>query len=373
MSLRRRDTPRFAEFLRCCERTGKNQLSYAQEKLPVPAHRFTSGTTSRAIFSLTVCMTAACLFPVSAAAQTLEHEWSVEAELEKARKVGGKSDNLESSLLGPLPTAAEYAAAQPNLRAMYTSLEPLQPEYGEEQQHDVMRDYRFLTFIRLPRVSEMYPLGPTGAYIRDMNGRGELIVVQVLEGTPADGLLRVDDILLGANGRMFRPQRDPRPPLGYALYESQTEKLDGVLTLHLARQGKPLNVQIELKVRPAYGPTWPYDCPRSEEIIDEATDYIIERSRNKGLGWWGAALSVVDRRPTGLGSRPSRAGARFPTGPDATLRPADRSRPLLGLVLLVGDRVRVLPPDGRFRRVADDRIQSKDSRMGPVPRRRLGA
>jgi len=53
---------------------------------------------------------------------------------------------------------------------------------------------------------------------------------------PATDVLRPDDVILGANGRLFQETEDPRPEMGNALAESQTRELGGILTLAIIEQ-----------------------------------------------------------------------------------------------------------------------------------------
>ncbi len=222
-----------------------------------------------------------------------DREMTVRGSLEYARGIGVNIERTESSLLGSIPGPAECADLQPDFRKLFTAVEPLAPEYDAEQKHMMMRDYRFQTFATRPRVSDCFPLGPTGAHIRDMNMRAELLVVNIEKNTPADGILQIDDIILGANGRQFRDRRDPRVPMGYAIYESQTEKLGGRLTLSIVRDGKPMNVVIPMQVLPEYSATWPYNCPRTEQLASALTDFAVENepgrlfSLHGGGGYWG--------------------------------------------------------------------------------------
>jgi len=197
----------------------------------------------------------------------------------------------DSSVLGTLPGPAELAATQPQMRELFTAQEPPTIGLTPERLAEAARHYTHYTF-HGPARSGPTPLGITGAYIREVVARPELVVTLIHPGTPAEGVLEIDDAILGANGRIFRHQRDPRVPMGYALYESTTGKLGGKLQLHLARKGKAMNVTIELPVSPPYSPTWPYDCERTEEIADTMVRFILDQghfakaSRHGGGGYW---------------------------------------------------------------------------------------
>ena len=59
--------------------------------------------------------------------------------------------------------------------------------------------------------------GITGAQVVEFLKRKELFVAGVQPGTPAAGVLKRMDVIIGANGRLFADPEDPRPEMGYAL------------------------------------------------------------------------------------------------------------------------------------------------------------
>jgi len=210
-----------------------------------------------------------------------------------------------SSILGDLPGPDELARAQPQFRELFASgpAEPL--DFTEADADALRRMYRCYTFTGSSR-SGLTPLGITGAYITDIAWKPELVVNKVLPDTPAAGKLKVDDIIIGVNGRRFRDRRDPRIPMGYALYESQTAKLGGKLMLHLVRDGKPMNVALTLPVGPEYSDTWPYHCQRSKRIGDQLVRFVIDieaghlMSRHGGGGYWAPLFLMASGEPEAM-------------------------------------------------------------------------
>jgi len=210
-----------------------------------------------------------------------------------------------SSVLGDLPGPAALAAAQPQFREMFASKPPYAIEFTARQTEELARKYEHYSFAGSPRSAGLTSLGVTGAYIQSLDTRGELFVVAVVPGTPAEGKLQVNDVIIGANGRLFRQRRDPRIPMGCALYESTTEKLGGKLTLQLLRAGKAMNVVLDLPVLPPYSDTWPYDCRRSKRIADDMLHLVLGYDTSTGRGLWsslflmasgdGAALDLARR------------------------------------------------------------------------------
>ncbi len=193
-----------------------------------------------------------------------------------------------SSVLGKLPGPAELAAAQPSRRFAPRSPEACSVDFDDEARARLARDYAACTFIFRDRQKiPMFPMGITGAYLFDLYGRTELVVLMVEEGSPADGLLETYDIVVGANGRMFDNPVDSRPTLGAALAESQTPELGGKLTLQVVRGGAPFNVVLDLGDAEAYAPTWPLDCPKSRRVAAAALRLVKDHGNVEGReGLW---------------------------------------------------------------------------------------
>ena len=113
-------------------------------------------------------------------------------------------------------------------------------------------------------------LGPTGArgwmYSNKMetSEARQILVTKVEEGSPADGVLRPGDVILGIAGRPFT--YDPRTELGKAV--GAAEAADGNLPLIRWRKGKTTTTVLQLPVLGVYGPTAPFDCPKSKRIFE---------------------------------------------------------------------------------------------------------
>jgi hypothetical protein len=218
----------------------------------------------------------------------------VELALREVRDVKADLFARESSVLGKLPGPAETAAAEPDCRALHRPRKPLAIAFTDEQKHALARDYTLYTFTGRSRLADCFPIGITGIHARDIAGRTELLVVAVEDDSPASGLVKVDDILIGANGRLFDDPMDPRPAMGYALVASQRAELGGKLTLQLVRQGQAMNVALDIGTAPPYARTWPYDCKRSAQVAEAALRCVLANttepknlfSRHHGGGFW---------------------------------------------------------------------------------------
>ena len=126
-------------------------------------------------------------------------------------------------------------------------------------------------------------LGPTGArgwiwsWRLETTDSRQILVTKVDKGSPADGVLEVGDVLLGAGGKLFA--EDVRKSLGRAIAEAETRENQGVLKLIRWRRGKQQHVQIRLPVLGAYSDTAPYGCAKSQKILDAGCRHIARHMK----------------------------------------------------------------------------------------------
>jgi lysophospholipase L1-like esterase len=106
----------------------------------------------------------------------------------------------------------------------------------------------------------------------------QISITDVASGSPSEGLLQKGDVLLGVAGVPF--DRDPRKQLGEAL--TTAEAGDGKLGLIRWRDGQVEKIAVQVPVLGSYSPTAPYDCPKSEKILNEAAEKLAERMRKDG-------------------------------------------------------------------------------------------
>ncbi len=101
----------------------------------------------------------------------------------------------------------------------------------------------------------------------------QILVTKVESGSPADGVLEVGDVLLGAGGKLF--VSDPRKHLGRAI--SLAEAGSGLLKLRCWRGGKTRDVRLKLVVLGAYSDTAPYRCSKSRKIFARGCSALAKR------------------------------------------------------------------------------------------------
>jgi len=137
-------------------------------------------------------------------------------------------------------------------------------------------------------------LGPTGLLGAIANR--QIKVTKVQAGSPADGKVHVDDMIIGAGGARFK--ENARRELADAIDQAETKESRGILTLTLKGkavaaptldgEGKPTGmdldaraedthtVDLRLNVLGAYSDTAPYNCPKTDAIIAQTADYLVK-------------------------------------------------------------------------------------------------
>ena len=154
-----------------------------------------------------------------------------------------------------------------------------------------------------------YNLGPTGLrgwiYTRPDNFREsqqgrtttksrQILVTHVGEKSPADGVMKVDDVILGVGGKPFTD--DARQTFGRALTEAEKTENKGVLKLTRWRDGKTEEVQLKLRVLGSYSATAPYDCPKSKLIFADACKALEKEPLDAS---WNGAVNGLALLATG--------------------------------------------------------------------------
>lgn len=103
----------------------------------------------------------------------------------------------------------------------------------------------------------------------------QIAITRVEAGSPADGVLAVGDVLLGAGGQAF--SHDPRTELGRALTAAESEAGGGQLKLTRWRSGRTDEVVVRLPVLGSYSATAPFDCPKSRRILEQGCAALAAR------------------------------------------------------------------------------------------------
>jgi hypothetical protein len=103
----------------------------------------------------------------------------------------------------------------------------------------------------------------------------QISITKVENGSPADGILAVGDVILGVGGKPL--SYDPRTEFGKAVTIAESEAGAGKLAVTRWRAGKVQEVVVKLPVLGSYGTTAPYDCPKSKRILEQGCKALAEK------------------------------------------------------------------------------------------------
>mgnify|MGYP005850914933 CR=1 FL=1 len=131
-----------------------------------------------------------------------------------------------------------------------------------------------------------WTLGATGArgwmysHRLETSQARQIRITQIAEGSPADGVLQVGDVVLGIDGEMFAS--DPRVAFGKALTAAESNEGKGKLHLLRWRDGKTQAVTVKLPVLGDYSATTPYACAKSARILKQGCHALSEKILSPG-------------------------------------------------------------------------------------------
>jgi hypothetical protein len=103
----------------------------------------------------------------------------------------------------------------------------------------------------------------------------QIYITKVEKGSPADGVFRVGDVILGVGGKPF--SHDPRTEFGKAITAAETQAGGGRFVLTRWRAGQREEVTLRLLVLGTYSATAPYDCPKSKRILEQGCKALAKR------------------------------------------------------------------------------------------------
>lgn len=133
--------------------------------------------------------------------------------------------------------------------------------------------------------SHDWTLGATGArgWVYGWAGQTaearQILVTAVAEGSPADGVLKSGDVILGVAGRRF--DGDARIQFANAITKAEREIGGGALRLIRWRDGQTKNVALKLAVMGTYSETVPYDCPKSKRVFELGCQAIAKNKLDR--------------------------------------------------------------------------------------------
>lgn len=131
--------------------------------------------------------------------------------------------------------------------------------------------------------SHDWTLGPTGArgwmyaWKHTADAR-QILITEVAKDSPADGILEVDDVILGVGNKPF--STDARIAFARAIIQAEQETSQGALQLIRWRAGQTEKVTIKIPVMGTYSATAPFDCHKSAKIFEHGCESIATRGLN---------------------------------------------------------------------------------------------
>jgi hypothetical protein len=128
--------------------------------------------------------------------------------------------------------------------------------------------------------SHDWTLGATGARgwiyaFKHTADARQILITEVAKGSPAAGILKVDDVILGVEGKLF--DDDARVQFARAVMRAEQEESRGVLRLVRWRAGETKSVEIKIPVTGTYSDTAPYDCPKTKRVFEQGCEAIAKK------------------------------------------------------------------------------------------------
>lgn len=140
-------------------------------------------------------------------------------------------------------------------------------------------------------------VGPTGIRAQITHKHPEYLTVRyVFKKCPAAGLIKINDVIVGANGKKMTVKHTfGRGTRGRATWEGPMKEMSKLIEDSQGKDGKlelivwPGGDQAGEKVVPVqidpigrFSPTWPYDCPRSDKLMIELCDFLESEYNRAG-------------------------------------------------------------------------------------------
>jgi len=146
-----------------------------------------------------------------------------------------------------------------------------------------------------PEAYHDYNLGPTGArgWIHGMgttDAARQVLVTEVEKGSPADGVLKTGDVILGVDGKPF--DRDARKAFAEAVTEAERAERGGKLAVVRWRDGKQESVTLTLKVLGSHSDT-SVVSDKTQRIIEVGCEHLARKGLGGGIQGYVNALGLL--------------------------------------------------------------------------------
>ncbi|NQZ56617.1 MAG: hypothetical protein HRT88_04000, partial [Lentisphaeraceae bacterium] len=188
----------------------------------------------------------------------------------------------------------------------YAQLKSLLPTRGYEEL--AQQDKHVLGGIKQAKSEILllpFNLGPTGIQAVRYLEKMAYEVSAVATGSPAEGFIKVGDVIYGANGKEFgeykideaSARRAPNPQMGQAIEDSEAQ-LKGKLTLMLRRDDKELKIAIMLKNLGSFGKDFPKVSAKADYLAELNARILVAKQLPNGL--WEAGITRARNHVTCL-------------------------------------------------------------------------
>ena len=122
------------------------------------------------------------------------------------------------------------------------------------------------------RGPKVHQFGPTG-FLGTLSVN-TITVTSVEKGSPADGKIKKGDQIKGIGGKKFSSH--VRREVAYAINRAESEKEGGKLNITLKGDKK---IELALTVLGNYSERAPYDCPKTDKIIQRAAEHLVKTQK----------------------------------------------------------------------------------------------
>jgi Family of unknown function (DUF6288)/HEAT repeats len=117
----------------------------------------------------------------------------------------------------------------------------------------------------------------------------QILVTHVGAASPADGIVLVDDVILGVDGKPF--DDDARKSIALAIQEAETEARNGVLKLMVWRADQTQDLELKLAVMGTYSDAAPWNCEKSKRILENALKVLEKETMEPN--WTGSIQGLA--------------------------------------------------------------------------------
>jgi len=122
-------------------------------------------------------------------------------------------------------------------------------------------------------------LGPIG--VRTGPFGPNMGVRTVKAGSPAEGKLLEGDVIYSANGKLLGEKA--WEVMADAITQSETRAGAGKLVLGVRRGSRNIDVEVTLEIMGEFSSTAPYDCAKTEKIIKDLEQWVLDQGAGAGF------------------------------------------------------------------------------------------